>query len=661
MIENIALIPPALLTPRYVVTKVVINEEGIPTKPPTSVVTNQFHNCWEFAPDRLVTIEVAIAFAIKNKYQFVGYCLAKSAFLCVDLDNCFQPNGELKLWARVFVDTWRDFIFYAERSPGVTHHGVHLWFRCDPKEHAAFSERLAAAQPKAIRKVQKNIGAEHEKIELFWSNYVTVTGVAWGEWDGGVLDKNSLEKLYTSVARKDEAVKSRGNNSVSAYADLSLYDMITKPASDFPDHSSAVQALLIKSALKNNCDREKMESDLRQSKLFAHHWEGDKWNRLGQAELDKAVKLAQAVPHRGKSQRVRLNVSRDTEVVAEVILWLNHGLIPIGKVTLFAGDGGVGKSTASTDLAGSFTLGREFPNGKVCAIPAGEVMVFSAEDNAGDTIKPRLMVSGYREGTFHFVQGVEIEGQEITGQVALDSDLALIREYLLANPEIKLVIIDPLSSYFGDQQMNKAEHCRKVLDPLGKLAAELKVAVVVVAHFSKNIGLDAAKKVAGSVAIVHASRLAWGFFRDLDDPSLVHMLVMKSNVSSMSAWSGFKYRVTRAAHPVDKDDPIGIGKIEWLGASELKAEEIVSDREDKNSSTLKDCMYWLKEHLEEERLARTEVIEAGKKKGFAERTIERAAKNLKVDRDPVGRKIYWKLRAEKELELPAPHDGAPTF
>ena len=85
----------------------------------------------------------------------------------------------------MFVDTWKDFIFYAERSPGVTHHGLHLWIRVEQKELSAFAERMSSAGKK---KVVKNVGAEHEKIELFWSNYVTMTGDAWREWDGATIE-----------------------------------------------------------------------------------------------------------------------------------------------------------------------------------------------------------------------------------------------------------------------------------------------------------------------------------------------------------------------------------------------------------------------------------------------------------------------------------------
>ena len=116
---KIVTIPPILRTQRYVVTKIVINDKGSPTKPPTSVVTGKLHDCWKSTPDALVTIEEAIAFANEKGYDFVfGY--NRGGLSCASiLDNCFQPDGELKLWARVFVDTWNDFVFYAERSPGV--------------------------------------------------------------------------------------------------------------------------------------------------------------------------------------------------------------------------------------------------------------------------------------------------------------------------------------------------------------------------------------------------------------------------------------------------------------------------------------------------------------------------------------------------------------
>ena len=169
---KIVTIPPILRTQRYVVTKIVINDKGSPTKPPTSVVTGKLHDCWKFTPDALVTIEEAIAFANEKGYDFVGYNLAGGSVLCVDPRQLFSAGWRAEVvGAGVCRYLERLRLLCRTITRRRTHHGLHLWIRVDQKDPTGFAERMAGAGKK---KVVKNVGADHEKIELFSSNYVTM-------------------------------------------------------------------------------------------------------------------------------------------------------------------------------------------------------------------------------------------------------------------------------------------------------------------------------------------------------------------------------------------------------------------------------------------------------------------------------------------------------
>jgi hypothetical protein len=65
---------------------------------------------------------------------------------------------------------------------------------------------------------------------------------------------------------------------------------------------------------------------------------------------------------------------------------------PLGKITLLDGDPGLGKSLVSIDLAARLTRGRRMPDGS--ASLEGDVVMMSAEDGLGDTIRPRLAQFG---------------------------------------------------------------------------------------------------------------------------------------------------------------------------------------------------------------------------------------------------------------------------
>jgi RecA-family ATPase len=81
------------------------------------------------------------------------------------------------------------------------------------------------------------------------------------------------------------------------------------------------------------------------------------------------------------------------DVKAEPVRWLWPGRIAVGKVTLLAGNPGLGKSQISASLAGIVTTGARWPSDGALAEP-GAVAILTAEDDAGDTWVPRLKAAG---------------------------------------------------------------------------------------------------------------------------------------------------------------------------------------------------------------------------------------------------------------------------
>ena len=63
--------------------------------------------------------------------------------------------------------------------------------------------------------------------------------------------------------------------------------------------------------------------------------------------------------------------------------WLWNGIIPLGKLTGFSGDPGVGKSQIACNLAAHVSTGTDWPFGGAC--PTGDVLIISAEDGPEDS------------------------------------------------------------------------------------------------------------------------------------------------------------------------------------------------------------------------------------------------------------------------------------
>jgi hypothetical protein len=63
-------------------------------------------------------------------------------------------------------------------------------------------------------------------------------------------------------------------------------------------------------------------------------------------------------------------LQRVCDIAAQEVCWLWPGRIPLGKLSLFAGDPGLGKSLVTLEIAARVTCGREWPDGAQTGSPA---------------------------------------------------------------------------------------------------------------------------------------------------------------------------------------------------------------------------------------------------------------------------------------------------
>ncbi len=98
-----------------------------------------------------------------------------------------------------------------------------------------------------------------------------------------------------------------------------------------------------------------------------------------------------------------LSISRFSEIEAREIAWLWEGRFALGKITLLTGEGGVGKSMLTCDIAARISKGISFPDGSSC--PIGDCFFIAGEDGAEDTIRPRLDAAGADVDRVHLIRG----------------------------------------------------------------------------------------------------------------------------------------------------------------------------------------------------------------------------------------------------------------
>ena len=117
--------------------------------------------------------------------------------------------------------------------------------------------------------------------------------------------------------------------------------------------------------------------------------------------------------------------------------WLCPGRIPLGKMTTFAGQTGLGKTFTICDLAARVTRGGEIPFGGGLTYDRGKVLIISAEDDADDTIVPRFMELG---GDLSRLALLSPESEEHFSLAALEVLNGCLGDM---GPDVRMVAIDP--------------------------------------------------------------------------------------------------------------------------------------------------------------------------------------------------------------------------
>lgn len=300
------------------------------------------------------------------------------------------------------------------------------------------------------------------------------------------------------------------------------------------------------------------------------------------------------------------------DVQREEVEWLWQDRIPLGKITLIEGDPGVGKSWITMAIAAAVTTGAKFPDDDREREPAS-VLILSAEDGAGDTIRPRLEDMGAELTKIRLLNGVYKNEKE--EHFSITDDIKLL-DKALAGGEYGLVIIDPINAYLGvNIDSHKDTALRSALMPLAKLADKYNVAMECVRHLTKGSKDRAIYRGQGSIAYTAAARVVHLVGIDPNDPAKRAIIPIKNNLAPLAP--GVEY-------------VIGENGFTWGQTTTLTADMLLGPSEnDLAPLALDEAKEFILGKLEEGECEAAQIFKEAASAGISERTIKRA----KADND----------------------------
>jgi hypothetical protein len=271
------------------------------------------------------------------------------------------------------------------------------------------------------------------------------------------------------------------------------------------------------------------------------------------------------------------------------------------------------------------------------------VLLFSAEDDVFDTIRPRIDAAGgdpQRIAAFVAVP----DGTDTGRPFALPRDLPIL-EAIVQRLDAALVVIDPLVAFL--RPATSDQHVRHALGALKATAERTGAAIVIVRHLNKSGGANPLYRGLGSIGIIAAARSGLLLAADPDDPERRILALSKGNLARPVASLAFRLEAVPGA---------SVARVAWDGESSWTATTLLQGQTeedgDSRRSVIDEARAWLREVLAAgPRLAR-ELRQEASERGIGRSALyaARKAEGITISKErTVQGSWVWALSESGEL------------
>lgn len=280
---------------------------------------------------------------------------------------------------------------------------------------------------------------------------------------------------------------------------------------------------------------------------------------------------------------------------------------------------------------------------------ATNVVVISAEDDPGDTIRPRFEAAG---GDVARVSVLDPNAEQL---LSFPEDSAVLEQFVVDH-EVGLVILDPLNAFLGDGVGTNSDHSvRRALLPLARMATRTGVTIVVIRHLTKAKTEDPRLRGQGSIAFTGAVRSGLLVATRPEEPEVHYLAAVKHSLTARPPTLMFR------AAEVPKLDTV---KITWVGpAIDVTAADLLTPAGKGSDSPTMQCAVALRGYLTQRHghAPAKEVGDEMARLGFSAGVVRRAKEGLGIEskrqRWGQGGTWEWHLNTERTLAVVAPIDA----
>lgn len=342
-------------------------------------------------------------------------------------------------------------------------------------------------------------------------------------------------------------------------------------------------------------------------------------------------------------------------ITPKPIEWLWPDRLPLGKMAMVSGTPDCGKSMVTIDIVSRVTTGANWPDGAKNTLGPRDVLMAIAEDDLNDTVIPRLKAAGANMERIKFIdRGQLTEFDEKDGKkstvraLQLAADIQKLKAAIEANPQVALVAVDTLTSYFGDVNINVDKEIRPVMDALAKAFGYCKACFLGLVHHNKKSDVDALQKILGASSVAGSVRAIYGCSRDPENEDECYFTLVKGNLTKNRG--GMKYRM--AEKPIDGS--ITAPYVEWAGTTEHDANAVMAIEKEARFSKkagVDKARLFLPMALEKGPRPARELYSEAEAEGISNDQMKRAKAELKVRVERKKDGWYWALPKSAEFNM----------